>query len=359
MLLTEQNICFYLLDKGYLEAKQVVDGEFRVDVADSRNRNFIVNKHYAKPYFIKTIKFLEQERTDSLRTEATCYWLANNDEKYKIMKDYVPIYHEFDMMNHILVLGLEANSMSLYDYYLGNQIFSLEIAERQAIILASYHRQLNNELNTHDSMRFFKKMKPWVMMLGNLENYKNLFVGQKAETQVLELIKTNPQFVELIGNITEDWQATSLMHGDIKFPNFLMNQSFLQGEPLTLKLIDWELADIGDPCWDVAAVFQNYLSLWVYGDIDKTFSQFSLPNLQPSMRHFWQHYAQQMSFTPEESAGKLLKIMRFCAIKLIHTCFETTPNTNTLQPHSAKLLQLSFNILKSPQQAISSILSIF
>jgi hypothetical protein len=50
--------------------------------------------------------------------------------------------------------------------------------------------------------------------------------------------------------------------------------------------------------------------------------------------------------------------MKFCGLKLIHTCFETTPYTQTLQPQSAKLLQLSLNILKAPESSISSLLGL-
>src|SRR5450432_1421353 len=100
MLLTEQNICYYLLDKGWLPLKQLVDGEFRVDVSDSRNRNFIVNRDFDNAYFIKHIKVREAERLSTMRTEATCYWLASNDEQYAALKPHLPAYHAFDYNNH-------------------------------------------------------------------------------------------------------------------------------------------------------------------------------------------------------------------------------------------------------------------
>ena len=127
---------------------------------------------------------------------------------------------------------------------------------------------------------------------------------------------------------------------------------------------DWELADIGDPLWDVAAVFQNYLSLWVSVKIENQQSkhpreeQYKIENIQPSIQAFWRQYSENRKWTIEETQTKLEKAVRFTALKLIHTCFESTPYTKHLQPYCAKTLQLSLNLLKYPEDSIQELLSI-
>jgi hypothetical protein len=139
MLLTGNNICFYLLDKGLADINQIVDGEFRVDCADSRNNNFIINKNFKRPFFVKQAKNADHDKVASINTEATCYWLASNDDQYKFLKEFIPVFHGYDIENTVLILGAEPDNENLYDYYLSGHLLSTEIAGRMAQILASFH----------------------------------------------------------------------------------------------------------------------------------------------------------------------------------------------------------------------------
>lgn len=359
MLLTEQNICFYLVDKGYMPATQLVDGEFRVDVFDSRNRNFIVNRDFDNAYFIKHVKVLDYEKTTTLRTEATCYWLAYNDENYAALKQYLPTYHDFDYNNHILVLGYEKQKVNLHDFYYRQGHLHPAIPKRLSRILASYHKEVSANLSAGESGKLFKKEKPWVFSLGSPEKYARMLGERKAESQVLQLVSENKRFKELIAAQEDLWQFTCLMHNDLKFTNFLINDRYDGDNELDISIIDWELAGLGDPCWDVAAVFQSFLGFWIGYELNKNMpGDFSLGNIQPSIREFWHDYSAAMEYSPEEEKTQLTKSIIFCGLKLIHTCFETTPGAESLQPYGAKLLQLSFNILNSPLIAQQQVLGI-
>lgn len=131
-----------------------------------------------------------------------------------------------------------------------------------------------------------------------------------------------------------------------------------------VRLIDWELADLGDPLWDVAAIFQNYLSLWAATEANGYTADasppqvFQLEQVQPSMQVFWERYARNAGWSEEEAQSQLTKTMGFTALKLVHTCFESTPHAKNMQVYSARMLQLSFNILQSPEQAVSELLGL-
>ena len=85
-------------------------------------------------------------------------------------------------------------------------------------------------------------------------------------------------------------------------------------------------------------------------------STLAFHKMLPSLKHFWQTYCRQMSFSEQETYVNLLKTVNFCALKLIHTCYESTVTSNTLSATSAKMLQLSLNILQSPEEAIGDFL---
>jgi thiamine kinase-like enzyme len=366
VLLSYENIVHYLLEKGLISLESIVKGEFSVRDQSSRNANFAVNREYSPAYLIKQVRAQDQEKRETLRIEATCYWLANNDETYRALKGFLPRYHEYDYLHHILVLELLPDVQNLYEFYRGAGIFPISIAENLADLLTSYHTYETGVLETQKSFSLFKKRKPWVFTLSenNLSDWLNNPMLGNAEKQSVKLILENREFMEHLRQMGEDWELKSLVHGDVKFHNFLINKDFVPGNEPDIRLIDWELADIGDPLWDVAAVIQNYLTLWVASEIAQTYQQgeapyiVSLEQVQPSIAAFWQRYAERTQWDDVAEQRHLERTVRYTALKLVHTCFESVQNVKDMSLYSAKILQLSLNLLRRPDEAISEVLGI-
>ncbi|MCB9273851.1 MAG: phosphotransferase [Lewinellaceae bacterium] len=363
MLLSGANICYYLLDKGHLSVQSFIDGDFSVHFSPSRNNNFIINKAASNPLFVKQARNQDWEKQETLRHEATCYWLANNEPEYGNLKRFLPQYFEYDYINHILVLEYLQHAVPLDEYYAQAGVFPAVLAEKKAELLASYHKDIFTKIKNGRSFSLFKQSIPAVFMLvGNRQKFWT-DGNNAAERQMLELINDEPQFTRLVGEVKESWQATSLIHSDIKAANFLISINASHGSATdNLRLIDWEMADIGDPCWDVAAVFQMYFISWIYSELNdgpgsnNPQSSMYYHKLLPAIRHFWDSYCGHMNYSAGQAEENLLKTMNFCALKLIHTCFESTTTSEHLPPSSAKMLQLSLNMLKSPEEAIQTLL---
>ncbi|MEM6319078.1 MAG: phosphotransferase [Bacteroidota bacterium] len=363
MILTFENIAHYLLGEGLITLPAIVDGNFSVRDISSRNCNFVINKEFPDKYLVKQVRMQDAEKTHTMRIEATCYWLANNDPHYQVLKDFLPKYYKYDYLNHILIIELLPNTFSLQDYYSSSQRFPTEIGQQLGASLAAYHTSRADMEQKSKSLSLFQKKEPWIFEL--IRNYQNGAANKgqmrPVEQQLFQLIFENPTFVDLLKSVTEEWEVESLIHGDIKFPNFLINTSFQQGAELDIRLIDWELADIGDPLWDVAAIFQNYLSFWVhYGkENNSTHSHtIELHQLQPTVATFWNSYVANRNWSKEAADQQLEKAIRFTALKLIHTCFEATPHAKHLPKFCAQFLQLSLNLLQYPQATIEEILGI-
>ncbi len=360
MLLSIANIAFYLLDKGLITKKALINAQFTAHDASSRNHNFLINKELKEnQYLVKQVSSLSAEKIETLKIEATCYWLANHEANYEMLKKFLPKYHLYDYMNHILITELIPNSQNLYEYFQISGNYNTLLGEQQADILSSYHHKVEKDATKNHSLRLFKQEKPWVFMIGS-QDYRQAYQSDKlAEQQLMQLVYQNPTFINLIQALENTWEASSLIHGDIKFYNFLINKDYKIGEIPSQRLIDWELADIGDPLWDVAAIFNGYLLTWVISVASMAHpKKIELTDIQPIMSSFWKKYADLQSFDNATNQAKCLKTIQFLALKLIHSCFETTQGVENLQPHSAKILQLSLNILKDPQRAIKDLLGI-
>lgn len=364
MLLSYENIAHYLLEKGLVSLDSIVEGAFSVRDQSSRNANFAVNREYTPGYLVKQVRAQDAEKKETLRIEATCYWLANNDPAYQALRAFLPRYFEYDYLHHVLVLELLPEVENLHEHYLAKGHYPILIAEQFAELLASYHTHIPGQLEGQKSFSLFKKRKPWVFTLNeeSLADWlKNPAMGA-AEKQTLELILGNQDFMHHLRSMGEAWEMTSLIHGDVKFPNFLINKDFVPGNQPDIRLIDWELADIGDPLWDVAAVIQNYLTLWVASEINPKNNPraypVSLEQLQPSISAFWQRYCERAGWQGTIAQQQLEKTLRYTALKLVHTCFESVQGVKDMHLYSAKILQLSLNLLNRPDEAVEEILGI-
>ena len=83
MFLNSTNIVYYLLEKNLISAEQVVDGDYMVTEAPRRNRNFKVMKRDRTGLFVKQVQRWEQQAISTVRLEAHCYRLTNEDREFR------------------------------------------------------------------------------------------------------------------------------------------------------------------------------------------------------------------------------------------------------------------------------------
>jgi aminoglycoside phosphotransferase (APT) family kinase protein len=155
------------------------------------------------------------------------------------------------------------------------------------------------------------------------------------------------------------------VHGDIKWDNLLVARG--EGGASRLKIVDWELARVGEPCWDVGSVFGDYLGFWLASipitgeeppDRFLQLARYPIEKMQPAMRSFWKAYAAGMGLTAEEQDEWLLRSVRYAAARLLQTAYEQSALTLKLTGNVICLLQLSLNILQRPTDAAGSLLGI-
>ncbi len=363
MLLTGHNIAHYLLDKGYVTPEDIVEARMSIEPASSRNNSFRLRREDRPTLFIKQVKAFEQEKAETLRTEANCYWLARHDEDFGPLRPYIPTLVEYDYNNHILTTENIEPARSLQDFYEQTGDFSLIIARKMAKVLACLHGEVGTAAVQGKSRQLFRENIPGIFLL-NDQNLKFFSQGKEAGKLFARLISENREYLPLIQAVGQEWESATLLHGDIKPANFLLQETV--GAP-HLFLVDWEIAFFGDACWDMAGVLQSYLLFWVennlrqrpeYASVEMEPIGFPLEQVLPSIHAFWDTYVQEQGWEEMQAQAMMEKSIRFCALKLIHTCTEAARQSEFLQPAVAAMLQLSLNLLKSPEEALESLFQI-
>jgi hypothetical protein len=124
---------------------------------------------------------------------------------------------------------------------------------------------------------------------------------------------------------------------------------------------------VGDACWDVGSVFNDYLSFWLLSipitgeDPPERFldlARYPLAKMQPAMRAFWDTYVQSMGFDQATARERLIKSVRYAAARLVQTAFEESQNSTEPTGNVICFLQVALNILQRPEQAAMHLIGI-
>ena len=246
MLITASNICHYLIAQRVISSESVVDGDFAVVDVSGRNRNFKVIRKSHPGYFVKQIQQWDAQTVAMLQCEAACYWLARNDSNFAPLATVMPQFHSYDLERHILITELIPEGENLYEHVRRLGQFSIEVAARLGRLLGTYHRELRDDLKDSQHAAIFPRQVPWILSADrrNSHPFKEL---SPATSELFDVVEKSSHLRQALDELGTGWRATSLIHGDMRLENCIVVPDGGPDE-WNLKIVDWELAEIGDPC---------------------------------------------------------------------------------------------------------------
>jgi len=361
-MLTTHQVVEYLLQHKFLASDSLVAGDLKVVDVSRRNVVFKVICSHGPSYLVKqgntpaTISAVEHE--------AAVYALLHSGQSEKNVRapslsEYIPYFHAYDRSEGLLVLELLRDGEDLHRYHAHKRKFLKSLAASMGTVLGRLH-----SLRTDDHrLSFIPQHLPWALAIHRppIGIFKE---ASGANLQMIQIIQGCPEFCACLDDLRRDWRLDRLIHRDIKLENWIVaSESSVPGRP-RLKLVDWELAARGDPCWDVGSLFSGYLSFWLSSvpitgrEPPERFLQLSscpLERIQPVLCSFWGSYCNSMGFGTLAHEW-LLRSTRYAAVRLIQTAFEQSKKTRELTGNVVGLLQLSLNILRRPQEATALLL---
>ena len=360
MFVDTNNIAYFLAERGLLNFESVVDGDFMVRDQTSRNRNLKVIRKNSPGFFVKQIGQRTPEYMQSMEREATCYRLAKQHPGFRSLHSLLPEFHYFDSANYILILELLPNGESLWSYHQRVGKFSLEMGKIQGEKLGIYHGRIKLNGNTNE-LQSFPRQIPWILSIHETHAMSQSQLGG-GNSQLIDILRQYPEFPTALAAIKADWKYSALIHGDIKWENMMVCRKDEEA-PLELKIIDWEIADIGDECWDVGGVLQAYLSFWIFSlplteATGPTTSPFDTEGIKPAMAAFWTSYAAARKLDQDTSRQMLVRCMSCAAARIIQTAYESTLMASQLSKHARCKLQMSMNILRDPAGAVHDLMGL-
>jgi len=351
----------YLLDKKLIQQDAVLNGELTVTSAARRNRNLRVETT-AGGYLIKQPDDPTQGGQRTLRAELDFYAFCQREPALAAMAELLPRLVFFDPDRSLFALELLPAATSLWQRFwaTGPQGFPIETGRRLGRTLGVVHRTFRDPaVLTAPALAWLSPAVPWVMMV-HKPGPEVLATINPANYQTLRILQTQGQLGESLDRLRGAWLPDTVIHGDVKSDNILVSPPAVPGTGSeTIRLVDWELVQRGDPAWDVAGVFQDTVLFWINsmrlgaGDVSAMAASAGFPwgMLQAYLRSFWQGYRQTAGLTADLENATLRRAVAFSGARLVQTAYEVSQASDTMPAQSVLLLQVSANLLADAESA--------
>lgn len=325
--------------KSFLDSEMFFHGNFEVEECIFRNRTFYVNKNnqYSPKLFLKQSSCFDNRAIDSIQNEAQFYNLFSQSKF-----PFIPKFKFYDDFNKIIILELEAGESDLkkiiYSHIGIDNNFPESISIGLGKLLSILYLSLKKE-NLHAFTNLFECKIPWILTL-NQKKFNSLLKNKIYDSHLPALILNNKKIEVELKEILKQWKYTHLTHNDIKFDNFI--SSNLMND---IKIVDWEMCDIGDFRWDIAAIIVAFLSLMLEKKIAQETTWYNI-------KLFLISYNPKIIMEPAElkyifKVAGIIFIQRLCLLYV----------DKIILSNEEEILNLSFKMLFKPEEQILKILN--
>jgi aminoglycoside phosphotransferase (APT) family kinase protein len=356
--LTVDTIVPYLIEKNLVSAAAIVEGDFAAIDAGRRNQSLKIVVRRGPSYLIKQPGEGERSTDATLRCEAWFYNRCRFEPYAAALQSVLPALCGWDEDRRLLVLEL-IDGCPLWAHYAATPApeFPSDAAAPLGEALGTVHRVFRQWLDGPEvPARDLHCAAPWIVHAHRPtpETFSRM---SPANLQLLRWLQKDGALTAGLDGLRTEWRAETLIHNDIKGDNILVTKRADEG--VRVRIVDWELIQIGDPAWDVGNLFRDFLDYWLLsvplsGDLKPEEmlerAQLPLTKLHPAARAFWHAY--RASAELDTDAGAFLtRALRFAAARMAQGACELSFGMHEPSNLGVAMLQLAANILDDPRDA--------
>lgn len=356
--LTVDTVVPYLIEKNLVSASSIVAGDLEVVDASRRNQSLKIVSRRGLSYLIKQPGEGERHTDATLRCEGWFYSHCQSEAAADV-QSVLPHFYGWDEVRHLLILEL-VDGRPLWAHYgtLSAPEFPSDAAAPLGESLGIVHRLFRQSPDrTEDDLAGLSRATPWILVAHRPT--PEMFARMSpANLQMLKWLQKNSGITSALDRLRNDWSAETLIHNDMKGDNILVTGR--AGEEVQVRIIDWELIQIGDPAWDVGSVFCDFLNYWLLsvplsGDLNSEEmlerAEIPLRRIHPATRTFWNAYRSSVRMQTDKTAAFLTRALRFAAARIAQGAYDWSSGTGEPPNLSVAMLQLAANIFDNTREA--------
>ena len=229
----------YLASAGVVDATAV--GDPNVRVANLSRSHLVVSVRFGdgRQVIVKRARPRPQELVGNLRRELVAYHLATSIAG---LAAAMPVCLHADPVLQVLVLRAVTPGTTLHDHVHHGRALPAS-GTRLGQLVAGWHRGTRGL--TPETL---PAERPWVLDILTPGCWR-----PPVADALLVHGKIRRELRHHFAGLAEVLEPSCLVHGDLKWDNCLIEGS--DG----VRVIDWEMAAVGDPAWDVAGILQDHL----------------------------------------------------------------------------------------------------
>jgi hypothetical protein len=363
-MLTVDAVVPFLLQRGLIQEWMVADRQLQVVDVSRRNRNFKFIDDGGPGYFLK--QGAPGEAARAVAHEAQLYhWFIKHPSSARLAP-LLPQCGFYEADSCTLVLELVEEAQSIYEYHwrhrgltsalglaLGDALGTLHQLTAAAAASAMFEGPVPGR-----AARYLLLHHP------GIEAFTTVSGGS---LEVVRLVQGSEEVCGLLDSLNQEWRESCVIHADLRWDNCQVVGTSADVDGPRIQFVDWEMAGLGDPCWDVGTVFSECLSTWLLstpvtrdtapGDF-LPLARFPLRKMQSAMRSFWRSYVRRMALDDRAAAEWLRRSVQYAGARLIQTAYEVMQREIRLTANVIYMLQLSLNVMERPLEAAAILLSI-
>jgi len=346
----------YLLRRRLIDNRAIVDGDLEIVDASRRNHSLKIVRRSGASYFLKQAGGDPTSRL-TIGREAWFYSYCQRSPSTAPLLDFLARLLVWDETRGLIIME-HVGGRSLWSHYADTTRRSFPSAAGAPLgrQLGMLHRLFRAEIEP-EWVAGMGAPPPWILR-AHRPSPDMLSRFSPAHIRILEFLQEEAILVAGLVELQRAWRPDTLIHNDLKGENILVEDA--DGDT-RVRIIDWELAQLGDAAWDVGAILRDFLSYWLMSvplSSDLTpeemlaGAQVPLSGLHPAARDFWEAYrAAAWSGDGATESGFLLRAVQYAAARLVQGAHELCSNQPVPPNLALAMLQLAANIMADPRGA--------
>ncbi|WP_437293165.1 phosphotransferase [Sorangium sp. So ce426] len=352
----------HLIRCHLVDLRSVLDGRLTITSTLRRNYNLRVTRKDGIGYLIKQSDDAVAGGRQTLLREAAFYSYCHAEPGARSVRALLPRLCHFDPERSLLALELLEGVRPLWIQHHADDLESTSVAASWSVghALAVVHRAFRLPgPDQNPRLRWLRSEPPWVLavhrpeldLLGDLS---------PAGHKTIEILQQQEALCAALDRLREQWSPETVIHGDVKSDNILVLPApyGAAAGPPEVRLVDWELVQLGDPAWDVGSALHDLVLFWISTmpapppdapGRSAAAAGAPLAKIQSAARAVWQGYHAGASLPESEACALLDRAARLSAARLIQSACEMVQRSHALLPMSVLLLQIGKNLLDHPE----------
>jgi tRNA A-37 threonylcarbamoyl transferase component Bud32 len=337
-MLTRRDALQHLMRLGLLTPDDLVTQAIVATEYIGRNHLVRFERPNAPCYIVKQPRDANAPDASTMWTEATIFWLSVNDPVFAVLAPWMPKYYHYDEPNKILTIELIAGAASLMEKQMTGGPLAPQLLHDVGRAFATLHGPASAVLREDRTRRVFRAGMAWVLNLGVPQS--PFVPANQAAQSIVATVLLRPGAFAALAAARADWRDAQIVHGDAKAANVLV---LADG---AVRVIDWEIAALGDGLWDLAGMVQSLLMPNPMAAPEAL--EIAQPRAQTLIEALWAGYVAVLP-PPAHLADARLTLLRLTGARMIQTCLEWAQVSNQIYPQTPNLLEMGLQLLIRPE----------